>query len=245
MKFALLILTLNEIEGLQEILPQINEEWVDEVLIVDGGSTDGTKEFVLEHGYELYVQKRPGLRHAYIEAMPHVKSDCVIVFSPDGNSMPEKIPEVVKAMQQGCDMVICSRYLDDAKSYDDDPITKFGNWLFTKLINIIHNGCYTDSMVMYRGIKKSVFMKLGLNSDEPFRLPERWFRTELCLMPLLSIRAARMKIKVKEIPADEPKRIGGERKLKIVRWGLSYLYQTLAEACIKYEKNDRRDSKSS
>ena len=60
-------------------------------------------------------------------------------FSPDGNSIPELIPNLISKMKEDHDMVIVSRYLDDAKSDDDDIITRFGNWLFTKTIKEITN----------------------------------------------------------------------------------------------------------
>ena len=54
---TLLIMTLNEIDGMRVIMPQIKKEWVDQTLILEGGSTDGTLEYALENGYETYVQK--------------------------------------------------------------------------------------------------------------------------------------------------------------------------------------------
>ena len=49
MKTTLLIPTVNEIEGMKIIMPRIKKEWVDEILIVDGGSTDGTLEYARSH----------------------------------------------------------------------------------------------------------------------------------------------------------------------------------------------------
>jgi hypothetical protein len=66
--------------------------------------------------------------------LPYIEGDVVITFSPDGNSIAELIPELVNKMKEGYDMVIVSRYLNEAKSEDDDIITAFGNWLFTKTV---------------------------------------------------------------------------------------------------------------
>ena len=92
MKTTLFVLTYNEIEGMKAIIPRIKKEWVDEIIIVDGGSTDGTQEYAKEQVYTIYVQKKKGIRHAYIEGIPLVKTDYIISFSPDGNSVPEAIP---------------------------------------------------------------------------------------------------------------------------------------------------------
>jgi len=235
MKFALLIFTLNEIDGMRVIMPQIKKHWVDEILIVDGGSTDGTIEYALENNYRIYKQKQVGFRHAYEEVLQQTDCDYIIAFSPDGNSIPECIPRLRDKALEGYDMVTCSRYLDNAKSYDDDWITAFGNWFFTKSINLLHGGKYTDAMVMYRAVNRRVFHELGLDSDQPFRMAERLFKTKICLMPLLSIRAARKRLAVTEIPGDEPPRIGGERKLKIIAWGCAYYYQVISEFFYRFE----------
>ena len=229
MDVTLLILTLNEIEGVEVIMPRIKREWCSQILILDGGSTDGTIEYAKEHGYEIYIQKQKGFRHAYIEALPLIRGEVVITFSPDGNSIPELIPPLIQKMEEGYDMVIVSRYLRPAKSYDDGLVTAFGNWLFTKTIDLLHGGHYTDGMVIFRAYKTQIIYDLELNHDEGFSTAERLFRTKISWEPLLSVRAAKRKMKVAEIPGDEPARIGGERKLKLFKWGAAYYFQFLRE----------------
>ncbi len=229
MKVTLLIPTLNEIVGMKEIMPQIKKEWCDQILIVDGGSTDGTVEWAREHGYSVYVQKKRGVRYAFIEALPLIEGDVVITFSPDGNSMPELIPALIDKMKEGYDMVIASRYAKGAKSYDDDAITAFGNWMFTKIVNLLHGSHYTDAMVMLRAYRTKVIYDLGLDKDEAYATPEKLFNTTVGWEPLLSVRAAKRKLKVTEIPGDEPRRIGGERKLQALKWGAAYLFQFIRE----------------
>jgi len=222
-------MTLNEIEGMRAIMPSIDRGWVDQILVIDGGSTDGTVEWAQQNGYETYVQRQKGFRHAYIEAWPLVRGDVVITFSPDGNSVPELIPELIDKMKQGYDMVIASRYLGDAKSDDDDIVTGFGNWLFTRTVNLLHGGKYTDVMVIYRAYRKAMAQELGLDREDAYALPEKLFRTQISWEPLLSVRAARAGLKITEIPGDEPARIGGERKLKVIRWGGAYYLQFIRE----------------
>ena len=226
---AILIPTLNEIDGMRVILPRIKKEWYQQLIIVDGGSTDGTVEYAREHGYQLIIQKSKGVRGAYREAFPHIRSDIVIPFSPDGNCIPEVIPQLVEKMKEGYDMVIASRYAKGAKSEDDDLLTGFGNWMFTTLINTLYGGRYTDVMGMYRAWKTHLFQELELGEDEGFVSEKLVGVTGIGLDPLLSIRSLKRKLKVTDIPASEPVRIGGTRKMLPFRWGLVILLQTFRE----------------
>jgi glycosyltransferase involved in cell wall biosynthesis len=230
MKTTLLIPTLNEIEGMKSIMPKIGNTWVDQILFLDGGSTDGTVEWAQEQGYEVYIQQRPGLRYAYAEVWPLIRGDIVITFSPDGNSQPELIPPLIEKMREGYDMVIASRYLPPAKSDDDSWLTGFGNWIFTTAINLLHRGHLTDAMVIYRAYKTSLMDQLDMFSEEAYATPERLFHTRIGCEPLLSVRMLKRRMKIGEIPGDEPPRIGGKAKLQIWRWGAAYMFQVIREA---------------
>jgi len=232
MKVTLLIPTLNEIHGMKTIMPQIKKEWYDQLLIVDGQSTDGTIEYAKKMGYPIIIQKKKGMRNAYMESLAHITGDVILTFSPDGNSISELIPECIKKMKEGYDMVIVSRYAQGAKSYDDDLVTGFGNKLFTTFINFFHRAHYTDAMVIYRAYKKNLIYDLDLDKDSSYETEERLFKTNISWEPLLSIRAAKRKLKVAEIPGDEPARSGGERKLQVLRWGAAFMYEVFREIFI-------------
>lgn len=216
-KITLFVPTLNEIDGMKAVMPHVRKKWVDEILVLDGGSTDGTVEYAKSKGYRVVMQKSKGITNASLEGIKAANGDYIISFSPDGNSLPEAIPSLVKKINEGYDMVIGSRYLKGAKSEDDDMITAFGNWMFTKMINICFGGKYTDSLVMVRAFRKDIVKDIHENIHRAG------------LEPILSIQCAKEKLKVTEIPASEPKRIGGKRKMNPILNGLAILRLIFAE----------------
>lgn len=228
MRVTLMVPTLNEIVGMQKIMPLVKPEWCDQILIVDGMSTDGTAEYARQQGYDVVVQSKKGIRHAYMEAFPAITGDVVVTFSPDGNSIAELIPALIEKMREGYDMVIVSRYAPGAKSEDDDLLTGFGNWLFNRVINLLHGAHYTDCMVIYRAWRRDLFTELDMHKEESYA-PEKLFGTVMGCEPLLSVRAAKRKLKIGEIPGSEPPRVGGERKLQPFRWGGAYMAQVFRE----------------
>jgi glycosyltransferase involved in cell wall biosynthesis len=226
---TLVVPTLNEVVGMKAIMPRVRREWVDQIIILDGGSTDGTVEWARDNDYEVHVQSEPGIRQAYMEVLPKVRGDVILTFSPDGNSIPELLPQHVAKIDEGYDMVIASRYKPPATSADDDRVTAFGNWLFTRTVNLLHGGSYTDAMVIYRAYRTKLIRELELDQDRWYRTPEWLFRTRVSWEPLLSARAARRRLKVAEIAGDEPPRLGGERKLRVLQWGAAYYFQFLRD----------------
>ena len=222
---TIIALTLNEIDGVKEILPKIKDNWCKEIIVLDGKSKDGTIEWCESNNYKVVIQQNPGVRAAMEEVMPHVKTKYVITISPDGNCDVNFIPAIIKKLEEGDDLVIGSRYLGDAKSYHDDIVTAFGNWLFTKTVNILFSASFTDVMVIYRGWPVKLIDDLKLIKKNAYSIPERVWFTKIGIEPLMSVRAAVAKKKISEVPAGEPERIGGERKLQIIRWGGAYYTQ--------------------
>ena len=220
----MLIPVLNEIQGVREIMPRIKGEWCDQILVVDGGSTDGTAEYFQKRGYEVVTQRRPGLRFAFLDALPQVTGDAIIEFSPEGNSIPEVIPTLVAKIKEGYDMVIVSRYLDGARSDDDDFMSGLANFVFTKTINLLFRARYTDAMVMFRAYRRPLVEELALDKDASYWPEEALFQKRVGWEPLLSIRAAKRRLRTADIPGSEPARIGGRRRLHVL-WGLAYILE--------------------
>lgn len=229
MKVTILIPVLNEIDGMKKVMPFLKKEWYDQLILIDGGSTDGTLEYAQKMGYFIFRQQKKGIRNAYMEALKYTKGDVIVTLSPDGNCLLELLPELIKKMHEGYGMVIVSRYAGGAKSYDDTIVTGFGNWFFTFVVNFLYRVHYTDVMGIYRAYKKELIYSLELDKDAGYTTPERLFRTNISWEPLLSVRCAKKKLRVAEIPGDEPNRVGGEKKLQVVRWGAAYLFQFIRD----------------
>ena len=214
MKVTLLIPIINELRGMKEILPRIQKNWVDEIIVVDGGSTDGGYEYAKGFDHITVIkQKSRGLLNSYLEGAEIALGDVMITFSPDGNSVPERIPDLVQKIKEGYDLVIVSRYLQDAKSEDDNWITAFGNWFFTQTINLLFGGRYTDSLVIFRAWRKDLLERLNLKEG----IPQTGFE------PTLSIRSVKNRLKIAEIPGDEPDRIDNLGKVNHFYAGLAIL----------------------
>ncbi|CAB1082067.1 hypothetical protein D1AOALGA4SA_9705 [Olavius algarvensis Delta 1 endosymbiont] len=221
MKVTLLALAWDEIDGMQAIMPRIKKEWCDQIVVVDGGSTDGTFGYARDQGYDVFVQQGQGSGAAFREGMERVTGDIVIPFSPDGNSDPERIPHLVAKLKEGYDLVVCSRYLQWASSDDDDLVTAFGNKMFTGLVNLLFSGQLTDLLVMYRAFRKDIVKELGARS------PTDAWGTEIML------KALKKKLKITEIPGNEPARIGGERKMKPLKNGFLELQMIFKEFFVR------------
>lgn len=229
MNVSLFIPTLNERLSMEQVMPRVDPSLFSQILVSDGNSKDGTADYARSLGYDVHVQTRKGIRFAYIEAWPRLAGDYVITFSPDGNCPPEDLPRLIEKAKEGYDMVVASRYLPPAKSEDDGLITGFGNHLFTKTVNLLHGGHYTDAMTIFRIYRTKLFYELGIDRNDAYMLPEKLYFTRLGVEPLLSVRAARAKCQVAEIPSNEPKRLAGDAKVQILRWGAAYYTQFFLE----------------
>jgi glycosyltransferase involved in cell wall biosynthesis len=203
---ALLLPTLNELEGLRATVPQIDRSLVDDIIVIDGNSRDGTVEYALESGLTVVSQLRPGLHFAVFDiacALPH---DCIIEFSPDGNCKADQLPDLVAKLHEGHDMVVVSRYLAHAVSEDDHVVSAFGNWMFSRLMRPLAHFPVTDALNIYRGYSR----KILLDPDFAFYLKGP------VLEPLVTGMCALRGLKSVEMPGDEPVRIGGATKRSIL-----------------------------
>jgi glycosyltransferase involved in cell wall biosynthesis len=212
LKTSLIGCTLNEIEAVKVVLPALRLQPVDEILIVDGGSTDGTVDWCQANGFRVIDHRAGGYGSSIRAGVRAASGDVIIEFPPDGNSLADRIPALLDAIQQGRDFVIVSRYKDDARSLDDDFMTAIGNKLFTAMTNWLFRTSYTDVLVGYRGYRRAVFEQID------------WDASGLSWPLQSAVRFAQVPgIRIGEIGGDEPPRIGGQRKMRIFATGWEIL----------------------
>lgn len=217
MSIAMVVPTLNEIDGMKKIMPQINRSWVDEIIIVDGGSTDGTIEEVQKLGFKIVHQTSRGVGDAYRLGIEATNCDYVLFFSPDGNHEIKDIPILINKIKSGYDIVHINRFGKTSKSEDPGLITGFGNRMFTFLVNVFFGGHFGDCLDGFKIIKRNTILELKLNAKREN------YEQQIC------IRATKLGKKIFEIDGNEPKRIGGERKMSPLYTGYQLSKQILQE----------------
>lgn len=203
-KNTLVLLVWNEIEAIKKLYNQIPFDAVDETIVIDPGSVDGTIEFFRNKGHAVYLQEKIGRGNAFLEGLKHAKGDDLIFFSGDGNEDPKDIPKIVKYLNEGYDLVIAGRliYKDSRSDDSDDPLylRKFFDISLSLLVRLIWGGKVKDSINGFRGLKRNAMEKMNLDAQRY----EIEFQT--------TIRTLKLGLKIKEFPTKELLRLGGYRK---------------------------------
>ena len=207
MSTSLIITTLNEIDGIKKILPQIKKEWVDEIIIVDGGTTDGTVEKAKEMGFKVIKQKIPGHGGALLTGIEESTGDKIIIFGSDGSNETSEIPQLVEKGLEGFDQVIISRFGKTSINEDAGMIDGFGNKMFAFMTNIFFGGKLTDSLNCSRLFTRKAISEINLSE------------LSLCAVEQISARGLKRKQRIYEIVGNERARVGGERKMHRIPTG--------------------------
>jgi glycosyltransferase involved in cell wall biosynthesis len=209
---GLALLSFDEREALERLLPRIPLDRFDRVLAVDPGSTDGTLELYRRHGIPVHIQRQGGRGRAFQLAQEVAGTDRIVFFSTDGNEDPADLPQMLRWLDAGYDLVIAGRFvLRGATSDDsDDPllVRKLGNIVYSLIVRLCWRSGVWDSINGYRALRVDAMRRMCL--DAPLH--------EIELQS--TIRAAKLGLRIKEFPTREQPRLGGARKASAATWML-------------------------
>jgi glycosyltransferase involved in cell wall biosynthesis len=217
MRVTVIIPALNEVSSIEGVLKEIPKDVVDEILVVDGHSTDGTRELVRKLGHKVVEQEGRGYGLAVSTGVKHATGDVIVLMDADGSYEPKDISRLLRCLADGYDIAFGSRYMPGSGSDDDTLVRYVGNKLFTLLLNTIYGVGISDSLFLYVAAKKEVFQSLDLKSPS----------FEYCME--FPIKAHRAGYKIAEVPSFERKRTAGDSKVNAFYNGLRILWVLLTE----------------
>ena len=212
-RLSVIVPTLNEVECVGHVLDGLlTQAGVDELLVVDGGSTDGTLEAIASRGVAVHHQRSKGLGHGLHEAFEVATGDVLCIVDADGSHDWREIPRMRQRIAAGDDYVLASRYIGPFRfrglgrwpwstSDDDSMLHEWGNLGFVVLARALHGLPLNDVMMGFQMFRRTALNAINLVEQGQ------------CFDAELKIKLHRAGFKLSEISVHEPKRIGGEAKL--------------------------------
>lgn len=217
-RVSVVVPALNEEACIGWVLERI-PEWVSEVILVDGRSTDVTEIVARGLVPDLVVvhQPRAGKGAALRAGFAAATGDIIAMIDADGSTNPAELGRFVKALLAGAEFVKGSRHLPDGGSEDLTLLRTTGNRVFVGLTNLMYGSRFTDLCYGYCAFWRRDLPALGLEADG--------FEIETELV----VRALKAGLRVSEVPSFELNRLAGESNLNAFRDGRRVLRKIIGE----------------
>jgi len=209
MKITLCLIVWNEIGGCKIDVPNLPINEFDEIIAIDGGSTDGTIEYLTKCGIKVYQQSKKGLNAAYVDANRLASSDYVVVFFPKGTMPTLDLLKFKSLLQLGNDLVIASRQIRGSTNEEDSAILKPRKWgvralaMMIALIWMREGVLIRDVLHGVKAWKKSSFEKM--------QILDHGLSIDLEMV----VRSYKLRMNRVEFPTHEVARPHGETNFKI------------------------------
>lgn len=167
MKLSLVIPAYNEEKRLPAFLRSLqNMRGLDEIIIVDDGSTDSTAQMARDFRVIRHETNR-GKGAAVRTGVMAAQGDLIIFMDADGATPITELPKMIAALKEA-DIAIGSRFLPGAKTERHSSLRKFSGWIYRKYMSLFGLG-EIDTMCGFKGYHHKVAQDLFSNL-----LEERW-----------------------------------------------------------------------
>ena len=164
MKTCILIPTLNEEKNIGDVVEKFVENGF-KVVVIDGHSTDRTREIAESKGAEVILQSGKGKGQAIKEAFNYIDSDVVVIIDGDGTYLPEEVDKLLKPIKKGfAEHVIGNRFAN----YEKGAFTRL-NLIGNKILNFFFRLMYGielhDILSGYRALTRDVYKNVYLTKS--------------------------------------------------------------------------------
>jgi glycosyltransferase involved in cell wall biosynthesis len=191
---------------------------VDEVILVDGYSTDDTVEVARAVCPRIIIaeEQAPGKGAAMRTGMELATGEVIVLIDADGSMDPRELYRYVEAAVE-CDLVKGSRFMGRGGSEDISPLRRLGNRMLLGLVNVLYGTRLTDLCYGYCAVRREALPALDLRADG-FEIEAE-----------MTARALRAGLRIGEVPSFEAPRRYGESHLRTMRDGWRVLRTLLVE----------------
>ncbi len=217
MTLSLCLITWNEIEGCKHDIPRLDKTKFEEIICIDGGSTDGTVEYLEENGIKVFQQSAKGLNQACKDAVAHCHSDAFVFFHPKGSIPIEDAYKFRAFYEDGYEFVVGSRMMKGAHNEEDSKLFRPRKWfvlclgLLAKILFKREGNTVWDTLHGFRGMTVDAFNRCNISDMSPSVDIE------------MVCRSYKLKMKRVEFPTTEIPRIAGESHFKAFSTGKKLL----------------------
>jgi glycosyltransferase involved in cell wall biosynthesis len=203
---SVVIPTVNEAANLPHVLPRI-PKWIDEVVVVDSQSSDGTVEVAKRIRPDVVVIRQPrmGKGAALRAGFAAARGEIIVTLDADGSTDPAEIPAFVGALLAGADFVKGSRFAQGGGTDDMEWYRYLGNWGLLQLVRWRFGGRFTDLCYGYNAFWRHILPTMDLNEATGFEIETS-----------MNIQALRAGLTVSEVPSVEFRRLNGVSNLRTI-----------------------------
>ncbi len=210
---CILIPTLNEEKTIKEIISEFKSQGFNNILVMDGNSTDKTREIAEATGARVVVQTGKGKGQAIIQAFKIIKAPYIVMIDGDGTYLPSEVNRLLKPLLRGeADHVIGNRM----SSFEKGAFTRLnllGNRILNKLFGFAYGVWLQDILSGYRAFNRKAI--------ENFDLKHPGFEVEA----EITVESVKKDLKIAEVPVSYLSRqLGAATKLHPLRDGLRIGY---------------------